>query len=70
MTNYSVGIYNKYIRDKVRAGEDVDPVEAAWEETHYFDVEATSEEEARKKIGLEYKESKGFVIDCVDSLIW
>ena len=31
-----------------------------------FDIEAKSEEQARKKIRLEYPKSKGFVIDCVD----
>jgi hypothetical protein len=66
MTTYQVGVYNRFIRDKVRAGEEVEPEQAAWEDTHYFDVEAKNEAEARKKISLEYKEAKGFVIDCVD----
>jgi hypothetical protein len=67
MTKYQVGVYNRFIRDKVRAGEEVDPEQAAWEDTRYFDIEAKSEEEARKKIRLDYTESKGFVIDCVDA---
>lgn len=66
MTTYLVGVYNRFIRDKVCAGEEVDPEQAAWEDTHYFDIEAKSEEQARKKIRLEYPKSKGFVIDCVD----
>jgi hypothetical protein len=67
MTKYQVGVYNRFIRDKVRAGEEINPLLAAWEDTHYFDVEAKNEAEARKKISLEYKEAKGFVIDCVDA---
>tara|TARA_R100001163_G_C4880575_1_gene78064 strand:+ start:282 stop:503 length:222 start_codon:yes stop_codon:yes gene_type:complete len=63
---YEVGIYNKYIRDKVRNGDEVGAEESAWEETHYFDVEAESEAEAKKKIMFEYKPEKGFVIDCIN----
>ena len=53
MTTYQVGVYNRFIRDKVRAGDDVEPEQAAWEDTHYFDVEAKNEAEARKKISSE-----------------
>jgi|TARA_A100001518_G_C1224238_1_gene70827 hypothetical protein len=64
---YQVGIYNKRIRDNIRNGDDVDPAEAAWEEVHYFDIKAESEEDARKKAQFEHKPEKGFVIDCVDA---
>ena len=50
----------------MRSGEDVDEKEADWEDIHYFDVEADNEQKARRLIQSEYKESKGFVIDCVD----
>ena len=66
MSVYQIGIYNRHIRDKVRSGDDVDPVEAEWENVHYFDIEAESEQQAKDKIRLEYKESKGFVIDFID----
>jgi len=66
MTTYQVGVYNKLIRERIRNGDEVDPAEAKWEDVHYFDIEAENKEEARKKVSFEYKESKGFVIDCVD----
>ena len=66
MPIYQIGIYNRFIRDKVRSGEDVDEKEADWEDIHYFDVEADNEQKARRLIQSEYKESKGFVIDCID----
>ena len=66
MPIYQIGIYNRFIRDKVRSGEDVGEEEAAWEDVHYFDVEAATEKDAKRLIQSEYKESKGFVIDCVD----
>jgi hypothetical protein len=66
MKTYEVGVYNKYIRDKVRSGDDVGPAEAAWENIHYFDIEAENEADARRKILFEYKLEKGFVIDCIN----
>ena len=39
MQKYEVGVYNKFIRDKVREGERVKVDEAKWEEVHYFDIE-------------------------------
>ena len=66
MPIYQIGIYNRFIRDKIRSGEDVGEEEAAWEDIHYFDVEADNEQKAKRLIQSEYKESKGFVIDCVD----
>tara|TARA_B100000029_G_C16981840_1_gene743948 strand:+ start:282 stop:497 length:216 start_codon:yes stop_codon:yes gene_type:complete len=69
MHRYEIGIYNRYIRDKVRAGEDVGEKEAAWEEVHYFDIDAESEEHAEKIIRTEYPKSHGFEIDCVNRYI-
>ena len=66
MKTYEVGVYNKYIRERVRNGDDVDPAEAAWENIHYFDIKAENEEEAKRKISFEYKPEKGFVIDCIN----
>tara|TARA_Y100000401_G_C8217829_1_gene171726 strand:- start:220 stop:429 length:210 start_codon:yes stop_codon:yes gene_type:complete len=66
MKTYEVGVYNKYIRERVRNGDDVDPAEAAWENIHYFDIKAENEADAKRKILFEYKPEKGFVIDCIN----
>lgn len=66
MNTYMIGIHNKYIREKIRAGEKVDADEAPWEDTHYFDIEAESKEQAIRIVRIDHKESRGFVIDSVD----
>ena len=66
MQKYEVGVYNKFIRDKVREGERVKVDEAKWEDVHYFDIEAKNEIEAEKKIRMEYSKLLGFEIDCIN----
>ena len=62
---YEVGIYNRFIREKVRSGDDVGKEEAKWEEVHYFDIEAENQEQAEKKIRLEYSKLQGFEVDYI-----
>tara|TARA_Y100000593_G_C4169528_1_gene266220 strand:- start:238 stop:453 length:216 start_codon:yes stop_codon:yes gene_type:complete len=66
---YEIGIYNRYIRDKLRAGEDVEGSQAAWEEVHYFDVDAEDEQQAERKIRVQYPKSQGFEIECINKYI-
>ena len=61
-----MGIYNKHIRARIRQGDPVEENMAFWEEVNYFDITANSESHARELMKTQYKESQGFVIDCVD----
>ena len=69
MAKYQVAIYNKWVRDRVRAGDDppkgIDP---AWEEVYYFDTEAISEEQAKEKMLHQYPTAQGFIIEGVDKI--
>tara|TARA_R110002073_G_scaffold162516_1_gene318381 strand:- start:40 stop:264 length:225 start_codon:yes stop_codon:yes gene_type:complete len=65
MQKYEVGVYNKFIRDKVREGERVKVEEAKWEEVHYFDIESENEIGAVKIIREKYSKLLGFEIECI-----
>ena len=62
---YEVGIYNRFIREKVRTGDDVGKEEAKWEEVHYFDIHAENEKGAKKIIREKYSKLLGFEIECI-----
>jgi|TARA_R110002124_G_scaffold115298_1_gene271093 hypothetical protein len=66
MHTYEVGIYNRFIREKVRDGEIVGKNEAKWEDVHYFDIKAKNETEVEKKIRMEYSKLLGFEIECIN----
>ena len=66
MPEYQVAIYNIHIRARIRQGDPVEENMAFWEEVNYFDITANSESHARELMKSQYKESQGFVIDCVD----
>ena len=70
VAKYQVGIYNKWVRDRVRAGDDppkgIDP---AWEEVYYFDTEAINEEQAKEKMLHQYPTAQGFVIEGVEKYL-
>ena len=66
MQKYEVGVYNKFIRDKVREGERVKVDEAKWEEVHYFDIESENEKGAVKIIREKYSKLLGFEIECIN----
>jgi len=55
VAKYQVAIYNKWVRDRVRAGDDppkgIDP---AWEEVYYFDTEDFVE--GHKRWGMIFQE--------------
>ena len=65
MNTYEVGIYNKLIRQKIQLGERVKKEEAKWEDVYYFDIEAENQEQAEKKIRLQYSKLQGFEVDYV-----
>ena len=65
MHTYEIGIYNKFIRDKVREGEKVGKEESKWEDVHYFDIHAENEKGAKKIIREKYSKLLGFEIECI-----
>ena len=63
---YEIGVYNKYVREKVRAGEEP-PVglSPAWENTSLFELNALSEEHAGALAEVNWPKVQGFVIDGI-----
>ncbi len=69
MSTYEVGIYNKWVRDKIRNGEEPPGgLEAEWENVYYFEVEALSEDKAKARIAEQYPFARGFIIESVQKV--
>jgi|TARA_R110000803_G_scaffold67609_2_gene129355 hypothetical protein len=69
MDLYEVGIYNKYVRAKIRNMEEPPAgLEASWEDTNLFEIEAPNAKAAEESILLKYPARQGFVIDGVFKL--
>tara|TARA_R110000868_G_scaffold64149_2_gene193000 strand:+ start:166 stop:381 length:216 start_codon:yes stop_codon:yes gene_type:complete len=69
MDLYEVGIYNKYVRAKIRNAEEPPAgLEASWEDTNLFEIEAPNAKAAEESILLKYPARQGFVIDGVFKL--
>ncbi|MEQ8667472.1 MAG: hypothetical protein RIC16_17260 [Rhodospirillales bacterium] len=66
MPKYEIGVFNQIVRDRMKEGETHRFLKDEWAETHYFDVNASSEEAARRKITDRYSESEGYVIVSVE----
>lgn len=67
---YEVGVYNKWVRDKIRNGEDSPAgLEPAWEDVYYFEIEALSKENAKEKMEHQYPFAKGFIIESVEKIV-
>jgi|TARA_B110000211_G_scaffold223976_1_gene274515 hypothetical protein len=63
---YEVGIYNKYVRERIREGDDTPiGIDPRWEDTLLFEIHATSEQHAIQQMQFNYPEKAGFVIDGV-----
>lgn len=65
MPVFEVAIYNQAVLDCVNEGEHHKHLSDDWSDTHYVEVEAGSEAEARRKITPKYPEAQGFVITSV-----
>jgi len=65
MPRFSVGIYNKAVRDAVNRGERHRDLSDGWADIHYVDVDAANREEARIKILRRYAPSQGYVVTDV-----
>jgi hypothetical protein len=64
---FEVGIYNKFVREAVRQGEEP-PYDLSpdWEDISYEEMTANSESEVRRKAAHKFPSSLGFVIDSVE----
>ena len=66
MNLYEIGIYNKYVREAVRQGNEPPAgLDQKWEEVYLFDYLAESTESAQKKAESDFSPSLGYVIDGV-----
>lgn len=62
---YEVAIHNAEVRQLLKEGERHKRLTDDWADTHYVEVLARDEAEARAKIEARYPASKGFVINHV-----
>ena len=66
MNLYEVGVYNKYVRDAVRQGNDLPfGMSSKWEEVYLFEYLAENEAGAKKKAEAECPPSLGYGVDGV-----
>lgn len=68
LKTYEVAIYNQEVRASLEQGKRHPGLGEKWAETHYLEVQATSEEEARAKLARRYPASAGYVIVDVYAL--
>jgi hypothetical protein len=65
MKLYEVGIYNKFVRERLRIGEDPPQgLSEEWDEVHYFDIKAENETQAITKALFAHPAKSGFVVEC------
>jgi hypothetical protein len=63
---YEIGVYNKYVREKIRnGGEPPVGLSAAWESTTLFELNALNEEHAGALAEVNWPKVQGFVIDGI-----
>tara|TARA_R100001377_G_C3194645_1_gene112123 strand:+ start:934 stop:1164 length:231 start_codon:yes stop_codon:yes gene_type:complete len=69
MSNYSVGVFNKAVREKIRSGEDWHNemgISAEFENVLYYDiVNAASIEEVERRVEKQFPKKLGYVLDFV-----
>jgi hypothetical protein len=62
---YEAGIYNKEVVDLLKIGQRHRHLKDEWAEVHYFKTQATSEDEARRRLAAKYPPEQGYVIDGI-----
>jgi|TARA_R110000796_G_scaffold170520_1_gene287404 hypothetical protein len=70
MNTYEYGVYNKYVRDALRETDGIAPafLSAEWENIHYFEITASTEEMARKKAEAKHSPVTGYIIDYIKKI--
>jgi hypothetical protein len=62
---FEVALYNSEVRQLVREGERHKNLKDDWADTHYVEIEAVDEKDARAKIESRYPKERGFVINNI-----
>jgi len=66
LNTFEVGVYNKYVRVAIREGDTLPAgLDAKWEETYLYEIQATSASHAEALMLKEYPPVLGFVIDGI-----
>jgi|TARA_B110000285_G_C14531792_1_gene341104 hypothetical protein len=69
MDTYEYGVYNSYVRDAVRQGNNRPfGLSEEWENVLYFTVPASTPELAKKKAEARHSPVTGYVIECINKL--
>lgn len=67
MAQYEYGVYNKYVRDAIRKGNDAPSyLSKDWENVYYFTIYASSKEMAQKKAEARHSPVTGFIIESLE----
>jgi hypothetical protein len=65
MPKFEIAIHNAEVRRMQREGMKHRNLSDSWGETHYMEIDAPTEREARARITRKYPPDKGFVIEDV-----
>lgn len=68
MPKFEVGIYNQKVRDLIAEDEHHPHLDDEWADIHYFEVDAPSADEARRRMIGRFSPGAGYVIDNVEEL--
>ena len=67
MAKFEVAIHNEDVRNCVKAGRKHHALSSDWADTHYIEIDARNDMEARSKIARRYPSSQGYIIEDVIS---
>ena len=62
---FEVALYNSEVRKLAREGERHKNLKDDWADTHYVEIEAVDETDARARIEARYPKERGFVINNI-----
>lgn len=65
MSTFEVAVYNKTVRDKLKAGDRHRELNDDWADIHYIELKAEDTAEARRKAEVKFPADQGFVIEAV-----
>jgi len=65
MSKFEVAIHNNEVRRLVREGEKHRHLDDSWADTHYMEIDAKDEYDARSKMAARYPADLGYVIEQV-----
>ncbi len=65
MPKFEVAIYNQQVRDLVKVGERHKHLADDWGDTHYIEIVADNQDQARSKASVRYPQAAGYVIEQI-----